>query len=138
MKNIAIEDGTHERLCEDAARHNNAKLYSMVSAYQRGWAILSDEQRHSAITGRSAVADPEPFATGNPDCIQGDSLQATAGCLALARVIERAMRDGKLDAGELSQVITEAMKTDRQLRKIVADCQELARRNHRAAKAVAA
>jgi len=108
-------------------REWNQSQDDMTNVLMRAWRQMPHDEQGKAITGKMTPPAPEPFVAGNPETIQSDSLQLTASMLCLSQLIERSMRDGKLDSKELAQLMSKALKTDKDFRRLIADCQELAK-----------
>jgi uncharacterized membrane protein YebE (DUF533 family) len=76
MKTIAIADGTHEAMLEEAETLNHMKLVHLVEAYRRGWQMLTPGQKLAAMMNASKAS--EPAQLGSPDPVLAASEIGTA------------------------------------------------------------
>ncbi len=98
-KSLSVSESIHARTLEDAARSGNLKIFAMVAAYQRGWRMLTPEQQMLALRTDLTEVELGLICERRGDLrIEVNRLQR--GALCVDEEADRALADGRIDAGE--------------------------------------
>jgi hypothetical protein len=114
-KNITISTDAYERLSQDAGTGIDLKY--QIEFYQRGWAMLTDQQKYAAITGKAIAPQPTLEPPVNPQIAAVDAAAETS---EFAREMITAAADGKYTADEQASLQASAQRANSKLAQAVA------------------